>query len=188
MAIPLKEGRRGADPGELRIEAGTRARLINLRTGERLLFHYNPGEWDDSYSSNFAEVNIPGGTTPLFQFGSGGSRDLSLQLFFNEYKQESSRAKNFIQMSVEDSIRFIQRAMEPKQAQILRPGFEFSVSAAPDPLVFVWGILKFNGIYPGIEVLVSDLRVKRSFFRKGSLEGIRAICDVTLRAIRLGPV
>jgi len=166
-------------------EVSTKSRLVNLRTNEILVFHYNPGSFTDRYGSNFAEVDIPGGVTPLFQFGSGAARELRLQLLFNEYKQEASRPKQKITHTVEEAIRFIQGGMEPKKIAVNQGGLSFTVASAPDPFVFLWGQIKFNGIHPGIECIIDDCNVTRNFFRRGTQEAIRATVDITLKQFRI---
>ena len=165
-------------------ENAGKVRLMNLRTGDMLVAHYNPGDFDDEYTTNYAQVDIPGGITPLFQFGSGGSRDFNVQFFFNEYKQERNRPSRAIQMGVEESIRFLQEAMEPRRVMATKGGLAFTVNAAPDPLVLTWGAIKFDGVAAGITCILSTLRVNRNFFRKNTLIGLRATCDLTLQRFR----
>ena len=48
---------------------------------------FNPKELSVEKSNHFAEVNIPGLSSPIFQFVRGNARSVSIDLFFDTYEQ-----------------------------------------------------------------------------------------------------
>jgi hypothetical protein len=48
---------------------------------------FNPKELSVEKSNHFAEVNIPGLSSPIFQFVRGNARSVSMDLFFDTYEQ-----------------------------------------------------------------------------------------------------
>lgn len=58
--------------------------------GEKFEVLFNPREYRLSKSNQFAEVGIPGLSAPPLQFGRGGARTLSMQLFFDTYTYHKS--------------------------------------------------------------------------------------------------
>lgn len=48
---------------------------------------FNPKELSIEKSNQFAEVNIPGLSSPIFQFVRGNARSVTLDLFFDTYEQ-----------------------------------------------------------------------------------------------------
>lgn len=59
------------------------AALVNVKSGERLMFHFNPEPIQDSKENNIAEINIPGMSHPRLQFTNGGNRTLSFNAYFH---------------------------------------------------------------------------------------------------------
>ena len=59
------------------------AALVNVKSGERFMFHFNPEPIQDSKENNIAEINIPGMSHPRLQFTNGGNRTLSFTAFFH---------------------------------------------------------------------------------------------------------
>jgi len=158
-----------------------RARLVALtgpNAGEQLVFHYNPGSWNDSREVEWAEISIPGGLDPVYQFVAGGVREIELELFFDEYKV----GNRIPPMSVEDSIRFLQRSCEPVPVRVN----QFSFKAAPPIMLFLWGNIKFDGRKPGLICIISSVKVERMFFKPVTHEAIRATAEVTLKKFRPG--
>jgi hypothetical protein len=49
---------------------------------------FNPEEFTVEKSNQFAEVNIPGLSSPVFQFVRGNARSVSLELFFDTYENK----------------------------------------------------------------------------------------------------
>jgi hypothetical protein len=49
---------------------------------------FNPEEFTVEKSNQFAEVNIPGLSSPIYQFVRGNARSVSLELFFDTYENK----------------------------------------------------------------------------------------------------
>src|SRR5262245_35392215 len=63
-----------------------KATIINTDTGARIPVMYNPEQLSLDQGNNFAEVAIPGLSTPPLQYVRGRSRVLSMDLFFDTYE------------------------------------------------------------------------------------------------------
>ena len=50
---------------------------------------FNPDRYSLAASNQFAEIGVPGLPTPLLQFVRGGSRTLTMQLFFDTFEDRS---------------------------------------------------------------------------------------------------
>ena len=63
--------------------------LVDLETGERLAFQFNPSEITDEKSTAYAAIRIPGMSHPRYQFIAGEPRRVSfqIQLFKGPVKQ-----------------------------------------------------------------------------------------------------
>jgi contractile injection system tube protein/LysM domain-containing protein len=66
---------------EIRRESPPGARPISVL--------FNPGRYSLDASNQIAEIGVPGLPAPLLQFVRGGSRTLTMQLFFDTYEERS---------------------------------------------------------------------------------------------------
>lgn len=105
-----------------------KAFIQNLKTGETIPVLFNPGEYTQDKSNNFASIEIPGREAPLLQFIRGDMQTLSMDLFFDTYD-----AMNPIKKDVRDYTRKIMKLMAIN-----------SSLHAPPVLKFVWGSLSFT--------------------------------------------
>ena len=55
----------------------------------RVTFLFNPKEFSVEKSNQYAEVNIPGLASPVFQFVRGNARSVTMDLFFDTYEEGS---------------------------------------------------------------------------------------------------
>jgi len=53
----------------------------------RVTFLFNPKEFSVEKSNQYAEVNIPGLSSPVFQFVRGNARSVTMDLFFDTYEE-----------------------------------------------------------------------------------------------------
>jgi nucleoid-associated protein YgaU len=53
----------------------------------RVTFLFNPKELSVEKSNQYAEVNIPGLSSPIFQFVRGNARSVTMDLFFDTYEE-----------------------------------------------------------------------------------------------------
>ncbi len=83
------------------------------RPGSRLFLHYNPEVDDEEDETNYKWAEVQGRKTMTNQYQHGNPTVWRAELFFNEWGNSDSRG---IQMSVEDSIRWLQERMKPSRA------------------------------------------------------------------------
>ena len=57
--------------------------LVDTEDGTRVTFDFNPAQFQDEKSTEFAEINIPGMSHPRLQFANGGSRTLSFDIILH---------------------------------------------------------------------------------------------------------
>ena len=55
--------------------------------GKKIPFLFNPKEFSVEKTNQFAEVNIPGLSSPILQFIRGNARTISMDLFFDTYEK-----------------------------------------------------------------------------------------------------
>jgi len=55
----------------------------------RVTFLFNPKEFSVEKSNQYAEVNIPGLSSPVFQFVRGNARSVTMDLFFDTYEERT---------------------------------------------------------------------------------------------------
>ena len=153
----------------------TKARLLNLRTGQFVTFIYNPPGFQVKETTNWAQVEIPGSSDVYYQFITGGAMTIPLSLFLNEYKEGKRYRENY----VENTIAFLREAMQPKKIEFGGKGGRI-VRKAPDVLRFFWGQIRFGEVAPGINVIIMGMEVNRTMFRGGDGVGIRATVELEL--------
>jgi len=151
----------------------TKARLLNLRTGEFVTFIYNPDHLRITDQIQWAEIEIPGSERPYYQFVSGGELTIPLSIFLNEFKE----GKRYREGYVENFIKFLRDAKTPKQVsyggRIIR--------TAPDILRFFWGQITFDDVAPGVNTIISSLEIDRTMFRGSDGQAVRAVVDLELK-------
>jgi len=55
---------------------------------EQVDFLFNPAEFTVERTNQFTEISIPGRSSSIFQFVKGGSRSLSMEIFFDTYEKK----------------------------------------------------------------------------------------------------
>ena len=58
-------------------------RIVDLDTGERIVFQLNPESFQDDKTTEFAGIGIPGMSHPRIQYTGGGERTLSFSAFIH---------------------------------------------------------------------------------------------------------
>lgn len=84
--------------------------IKNKTTGEVKSFLYNPSDFSDSRSVNFAEISSPGSSYPKFQYVSTGARTFTLNLYLTDTKKGT----------VADYLTFIEKFL-PKGSKFSKP-------------------------------------------------------------------
>ncbi|HEY9206924.1 MAG TPA: LysM peptidoglycan-binding domain-containing protein [Candidatus Methanoperedens sp.] len=64
-----------------------KAYLERKDNGDLIPFVFNPKEFSVEKSNQFAEVNIPGLSSPILQFVRGNARTITMDLFFDTYEE-----------------------------------------------------------------------------------------------------
>jgi nucleoid-associated protein YgaU len=64
-----------------------KAYLKRKDNGNKIPFLFNPKEFSVEKSNQFAEVNIPGLSSPILQFVRGNARTITMDLFFDTYEK-----------------------------------------------------------------------------------------------------
>ncbi len=57
--------------------------LVDVDTGERVMFDFNPDAIQDDKATEFAEISIPGMSHPRLQFTGGSARTLSFTVYLH---------------------------------------------------------------------------------------------------------
>ena len=109
-----------------------KATITNLQTGDRIQVMFNPEEGYSLDSGNtFAEIGIPGLSTPPIQYVRGNSRSLRMELFFDT--QEAG-------IDV--------RSRTGQITSLLNQNIE---TQAPPILLFSWGGFNFKCVLESVE-------------------------------------
>lgn len=103
--------------------------LVDVETGEKLVFQFNPEALDDTKETDYATIDVPGMSHPKVQFTSGGARSVAFTLRL--YKTDQSE-------QVEGQIRWLQSLQYPEYDE---DGY---LVAGPHRVLFVFGTM-FTG-------------------------------------------
>jgi len=131
--------------------------LVDVDTGERVMFDFNPDTIQDDKGTEFAEISIPGMSHPRLQFTSGGSRTLSFTVYLH-YGET---------VSVPDMIRRLQSWLYPEYEA-------GQLDKAPAKLLLVFG-----DTWPDELWLLRSCNISRKRFDK-NLECILAEAAIEL--------
>ena len=96
---------------------------------------FNPSEYSLDSSNTYKASPMPGLSSPLLQFVNGEARQLSLELFLDDYTDPASAQSDTNQKSVKERMDELSNLMKI-DAEI----------HAPPPIQFSWGTLIFKGI------------------------------------------
>lgn len=135
------------------------AYLVDVDTGERLEFQYNPNEIVDEKSTAYASIKVPGMSHPRYQFVAGEARRIS-------FKIELFRGP------VKERVKWLQSLQYPEHDGTM-------LKNAPHRALFIFGDL-----FPGVICIVPS--VKARFFHsfdQATLAPQRAEVDITLEEI-----
>jgi len=133
---------------------------------------FNPKELTVEKSNQFAEVNIPGLSSPIFQFVRGNARSVTMDLFFDTYEQGTDvrlftdRITGWDAGSMFSSL--------PKAAKGLMD--IDSDLHAPPVCIFIWGAFIF-------QCVIERVSKKFTMFLPEGIP-VRATLNVTLKEYR----
>jgi len=164
--------------------AGPRPRYVLINEGnlsDFLRFHYNPTDWDDAQSAIYDDAKTPGTLRGIKQYKGGGDRVFPLKLFLAD--TISGRSKGDVVKSsqtpqaeagtteTEAAINWLQSHMQPLKNSAS------GVGKIPPTLLFVPG---GSGVF---RVVITELRVKRTFFDPQLRMALRADVELTLQEV-----
>ena len=142
---------------------------------ELLNFHYNPEAIPTDKQVNWAAASMPGSDESLSQFASGSSTTLPIQFFFNDFGETPIETRNRTH-NTQDALAFLQRATT-RESGAGAAGSRRS----PAVLKLVMGGMLFEGNKPGINVVITKLRIQRTALHPVTKRCVRAIVDVEFR-------
>ncbi|MBZ4649176.1 hypothetical protein [Thermosipho sp. (in: thermotogales)] len=98
-----------------------KAYLVDWNTSEKIIFQYNPPEWEDRRSVNYTEIVIPGISHPVYQYVASGERSVNFTIQLNAMYN-----KNAMYIA-----HWIRARTYPVRSNI-------SIQNAPHKVVFIW--------------------------------------------------
>ena len=132
------------------------AHLVDVETGQRLEFQYNPNDIVDEKSTAYAAIKIPGLSHPRYQYVAGEPRKIIFQM-------------RFFKGPVKESVDWLRSLLYPEHAGTM-------LESAPHRVLFLFGDL-----YPGVLCVVRQVKVRFfHMFDRDSLRPQHAEVDVVL--------
>lgn len=118
-------------------------KIKSSNPGVEVPFLFNPSEITVEKSNQYAEVNIPGLSSSLFQFVRGNSRTLTMDLFFDTYEEGEKDVRQYTdRITGWDS-----GSMNSKLTENIKGLMDIdSELHAPPICVFEWGDFSFDCI------------------------------------------
>lgn len=98
---------------------------------------FNPNEYSLAKDNNFAQIAVPGLSSPLLQFVNGNVRTLDMELFFDSYEQH--RLGSRVLTEAHDDVRKLTQPVV--DLMNIDPQ-----THAPPIVLFNWGTLSFTGV------------------------------------------
>lgn len=140
----------------------------------KVSFLFNPTEITVEKSNQFAEVNIPGLSSSLFQFVRGNNRSISMDLFFDTYEDDNQDVRMHTDMITGwDS--GVTRSKLPGKKGLMDINSDLH---APPICVFKWGDFEFDCI-------IERVTKKFTMFLPDGIP-VRATLSVTLKEYKDG--
>ena len=135
------------------------AYLVDVDTGERMEFQYNPNEITDEKSTDFATIKVPGMSHPRYQFVAGEARRITFKV-------------SFFKGPVKEKVAWLQSLLYPEHAKTM-------LKNAPHKVLLFLGDL-----YPGTMCVVRQVRARYfHMFDRDSLLPQHAEVELTLEEI-----
>jgi hypothetical protein len=131
----------------------TKGRITLLENPERIdsrYFLYNPTTISDNKSVNWGESNIAGASHPVMQFGSGGARVISFELFLDSIR--SNIVRNGI-ADLTEELRWYRSLLYPTAY------LSTTAKVSPPKIAFTFGTM-----WDGVICVVKKADIKVSHF------------------------
>lgn len=140
----------------------TKATIKNLDTNEVIQCLFNPTEYSIAKTNNWEPKNVVGKNVPKMDFTGGGSRTLSLELFFDVFEQQGADVRTHIDKLWK--LTAIDENLKNQETNRSRPPM----------CLFQWG-----GTWT-FQAVMTSLSVRYVLFRQDGTP-VRAIASVTLQ-------
>jgi len=112
-----------------------KATLTNTVSGERIPVMFNPEDYTLNKDINYAQVGVPGLSSPILQFVHGNSQTLEMELFLDTYEEHKASGRTLNQAG--EDVRKL--AKQVTDLMNIDPS-----THAPPVLLFVWASLSFT--------------------------------------------
>lgn len=131
-------------------------------------FMFNPKELSVEKSNQYAEVNIPGLSSPLLQFVRGNSRSVTMDLFFDTYEQGTDVRLSTDLITGWDAGSMLSKLSPRKGLMDIDSDLH-----APPICIFTWGDFNF-------QCIIEKVSKKFTMFHPDGFP-VRATLNVTLK-------
>ncbi len=133
---------------------------------------FNPKELSVEKSNQFAEVNIPGLPSPIYQFVRGNARSVTMDLFFDTYRKGTD-----VRMHTDKITGWDDGSMHSKLPDGKKGLMDIdSALHAPPVCIFEWGTFRF-------QCIIERVSKKFTMFLPEGIP-VRATLNVTLKEYR----
>lgn len=112
-----------------------KATITNTVTREAVQVLFNPADYELNREINYAQVTIPGLSSPLLQFVAGNLQTLEMELFLDSYEAHSSGSR--ILTRAQEDVRRL--TSQVTNLMNIEPS-----THAPPVLIFTWASLAFR--------------------------------------------
>ncbi len=141
-------------------------------TSVKVSFLFNPKELSVEKSNQFAEIQIPGLSSSIFQFVRGNARSVTMDLFFDSYEEGEDVRKYTDQITGWDAGSMYSKLPEEKKGLMDID----SDLHAPPVCLFIWGSFIF-------QCIIERVSKKFTMFLPEGIP-VRATLNVTLKEYR----
>lgn len=132
---------------------------------------FNPKELSVEKSNQFAEVNIPGLSSPVLQFVRGNARSVTMDLFFDTYEKGEDVRKHTDQITGWDAGSMLSKLSPKKGLMDIDSDLH-----APPVCIFIWGDFMF-------QCIIERVSKRFTMFLPEGIP-VRATLNVTLKEYR----
>lgn len=91
----------------------TRGRITVIETGITKNLFFNPSEITDLKSINWGQLDVPGASHPIYQYGTGGERSITFEMYLDGDRGRFDRLDSQDDISVESEIKFYRSLVYP---------------------------------------------------------------------------
>ena len=138
-----------------------KALITNTITEEEIPVLFNPAEYTLNRDNNFAQVAVPGLSSPLIQFVNGNLKTLEMELFFDSYEKRQD---------VREFTNRVIRLMDIDPDRHAPPVLEFTWASLSFTCVLARASQKFTMFFPDGRPVRAQLTVTFNEYTNADLE------------------